>query len=155
MKKKNPEKLHIAKLLKCVQTNPRLFQEKEATFIVGLTATEISNAKRFIYENAFVTKIKQDLKLTAEGLEFINNNPAVSWADGENPKRPNTNLEYLKLEKQPATLSKAIRQLAEHLLEGIEIKQYSMEHNIYREIFNKHSIFSQVRIDAKNILRKI
>lgn len=152
MKKKNPENLHIAKLLKCVQTNPRLFQEKDVTFIVGLTATEISNTKRFIFENALATRIKQDLKLTDEGQKFIKNNPAVSWADGENPKRPNTNLEYLKLEKQPATLSKAIRQLAEHLLECIEMKQYSMEHNIYREIFNKHSIFSQVRIDAKKYL---
>lgn len=154
MKRNYPEKKLITKVLKLIQENPYLLSEKDVNYIVGASSTEIINIKKYIINQGLATRIKNFFQLTDAGLEFLKNNPYESWCNKEYPKRPNTNLEYLKAEIQPAILSKAIRRLAEHLLEGKDIKLYSMEHNIYREIFTDPSVFTNIRTDAKKYLEQ-
>lgn len=152
MENKTPESFCITKVLKQLKKNPQLFKEKDLSFIVGLTLTEISKVKKYIFKNDLATRIKQDIILTDAGAKFLNENHVTSWTDGENSKRPSVNLEYLKLEKQPPTLTKAIRMLARHMLEDEALKPYSMEHNIYREILSKNSICRQICQDAKKYI---
>lgn len=152
--KKNPENLHITKLLLCLKDNPRLFQNQDLNFIVGLTSTEVSKAKRYIFTNNLATRVKQDVILSDSGFKFIYENQFQPWADSENPYRPDINLEYLKLAKHPPTLTKAIRCLADYFFSGKELKPYSMEANIYKEVFMEHSPCDNLRTEVINCISK-
>lgn len=152
MEKKKVNTLHITKLLTHLKNNPHLFQEKDLNFIVGLTSTEIANAKKVIFGNTLATRFKQDVILSDAGLQFIKKNPLNHWSTEEYPNRPEINLEYLKLEKHPPTLTKAIRQLAVYLLEGGCLKPYSMEENIYREIFSEKSSCNKLCTEVKDFI---
>lgn len=152
MGKTHSVKSHITKLLMCLRKKPKLFLDKDITFITGLTSTEITNAKRFIFENTLATRIKQNVILSDDGLDFIKKHPINSWSTEDYPNRPEINLEYLKLEKHPPTLTKAVRQLAGYLLEDGNLKPHSMENNIYREIFSEKSSCNKLCIEAKDFI---
>lgn len=69
----------------------------------------------------------------------LKENPLKSWCCKELPNRPEINLEYLKLDKMPPILTKAIRCLARHLLEGGELKENSTESYLMQELLSESS----------------
>ena len=148
MKKTNPENLYVSKLLLLLKHNPSLFQNKDLNFIAGLTSTEVSNAKKYIFANNLASRVKHGVILSDSGLKFIDENRFRPWADSENPYRPDINLEYLKLPEHPPALTKAIRCLADYLLANKELKPYSTEANIYKEIFMEKSSCDKLRLEA-------
>lgn len=117
---------HLNKLLYCIKKDAKLFQSKEVNFIIGLTNSQIKELKRFAITNGFIIQKKQEFFLAEKGDLFLRNNPFESWKNSKFPKRPELNLEYLKEEKPTATVTKAIRNLARHLLDGEVLKPYSM-----------------------------
>ncbi len=109
---------HLNKLLAKIDATPQLFKQPDINFIVGLTNTQIKELKKEALAQGLIKETKREYYLTDDGKEYLHKNPVMSWCSSEFPKRPEINLEYLKLEKAPPTLTRAIRLLAKHLLEG-------------------------------------
>lgn len=137
--------LFLNKLLKGIKGDPTIFKDPKINFILGLTNSQIKELKRFATINEFIIQKKQEFFLTAKGELFLINNPIKSWQNSEFPKRPELNLEYLKEEKPPATVTKAMRNLARHLLDGEALKPYSMESFIQEELLSENSNFKDLR----------
>ena len=144
--------LFLNKLLNVVKDNPKLFKEPRIGFILGLTNTQIKDLKKFATANNLITQQKQEYFLTDPGTEYLETHPIESWCSQEFPKRPELNLEYLKLEKMPATVTKAVRNLARHLLDGEELKQNSMEDFIQEELLSETSAFNPITEDIEKSL---
>ncbi len=66
--------------------------------------------------------------------------------------RPEINLEYLKLDKAPPTLTKAIRCLARHLIENEELKEYSTEHYLVKELLCTNSNCKDIKMEIEEYL---
>lgn len=130
---------YLNKLLVCVEKDPTIFRKSNLNFIVGLTNTQIKDLKKYAITNELIKEEKRDFFLTAKGQEYLKENPVKSWCCEEYPQRPEINLEYLKLDKMPPTLTKAIRCLARHLLEGEELKENSTESYLMQELLSENS----------------
>lgn len=125
---------HLNKLLACVEKDSSIFKKDDINFIVGLMNTQIKELKKYAITNELIKENKKEFFLTSKGREYLLNNPVISWCSNDFPLRPQINLEYLKLEKMPPTLTKAIRCLARHLLEGESLKENSTESYLYKEL---------------------
>ena len=130
---------HLNKLLKNVEKESTIFKNPDLNFILGLTNTQIKDLKKFAIQNELIYEEKKEFFLTQKGKEYIAQNPIKSWCSKEFPKRPEINLEYLKLEKMPPILTKAIRCLARHLLENEDLKENSTESFLVRELLAENS----------------
>lgn len=130
---------YLNKLLVCVEKDPTIFRKSNLNFIVGLTNTQVKDLKKYAITNELIKEEKRDFFLTAKGQEYLKENPIQSWCCEEYPQRPEINLEYLKLDKIPPTLTKAIRCLARHLLEGKELKENSTESYLMQELLSENS----------------
>ena len=130
---------HLNKLLKNVEKESTIFKNPDLNFILGLTNTQIKDLKKFAIQNELIYEEKKEFFLTQKGKEYIAQNPIKSWCSPEFPKRPEINLEYLKLEKMPPILTKAIRCLARHLLENEDLKENSTESFLVRELLAENS----------------
>lgn len=137
--------LFLNKLLRGVKNDPTIFKNPKMNFILGLTNAQIKELKRFATTNEFIIQNKQEFFLTEKGDLFLKNNPFESWQNSEFPKRPELNLEYLKEEKSTATVTKAIRNLARHLLDGEALKPNSMEAFIQEELLSENSNFRDLK----------
>lgn len=144
--------LFLNKLLNGVKDNPKLFKEPRIGFILGLTNTQIKDLKKFATANNLITQQKQEYFLTDPGIKYLETHPIESWCCQEFPKRPELNLEYMKLEKMPATVTKAVRNLARHLLDGEELKQNSMEDFIQEELLSETSAFKPLTQEFEELL---
>lgn len=133
--------LFLNKLLKGVKDDPLIFRNPKIGFVLGLTSSQIKELKKFALSNCFIKQQKQEYYLTIFGEDYLNSHPIQSWRTDEFPKRPELNLEYLKEEKTPATVTKAIRSLARHFLDGEELKPNSMEEFIQVELLAENSKF--------------
>lgn len=142
----------LNKLLKRIGEEPTIFRNPKINFILGLTTSQIKELKKFAILNGFILQKKQEYFLTSKGEIYLKNNPIQSWKNKEFPKRPDLNLEYLKEEKTPATVTKAIRNLARHLLDGESLKENSMEEFIQEELLNKNSKFRGLIEEIENYL---
>ena len=96
---------HLNKLLKNVEKESTIFKNPDLNFILGLTNTQIKDLKKFAIQNELIYEEKKEFFLTQKGKEYIAQNPIKSWCSPEFPKRPEINLEYLKLEKNNGSLS--------------------------------------------------
>lgn len=130
---------HLNKLLKNVEKESTIFKNPDLNFILGLTNTQVKDLKKFAIDNEFIKEEKKEFFLTSKGKEYLAQNPIKSWCSKEFPKRPEINLEYLKLEKMPPILTKAIRCLARHLLENEDLKENSTESFLVRELLAENS----------------
>lgn len=130
---------YLNKLLLCVEKDSTIFKNQDLNFIVGLTNTQIKDLKKHAITNELIKEEKKEYFLTEKGRDYLKDNPFESWCSDEFPKRPEINLEYLKLDKMPPTLTKAIRCLARHLLEGEELKQNSTESYLVKELLSDDS----------------
>lgn len=86
------------------------------------------------------------------GTEYLETHPIESWCSEAFPHRPELNLEYLKDEKTPATVTKAVRNLARHLLDGEELKPNSMEDFIQEELLSETSAFKPLTQEFEELL---
>lgn len=152
MRKKGVHMQYLQKLLKAVEDDPKLFQNPDVNYILGLTTTQVKELKKFAVSENLIAEQKRLFTLTIFGKEYLEQNPIISWVDEENPKRPDVNLEYLKLEKAPPTLTKAIRLLAKHLLEGEDLKENSTEHYLVRELLCSKSVCTDVKKEIENFV---
>lgn len=119
--------LYLNKLLSNIKENPSIFKHPDIIIILGLTNSQIKELKKQALENQLITQSKSEYYLTPKGEEYLKLNPIKTWATKEFPQRPEINVESLKEEKAPATLTKAIRLLAKHLLQNEELKECSLE----------------------------
>ncbi len=145
---------HLNKLLYCVKKDSSIFKRPDLNFIVGLTNTQIKDLKKFAIANEFIKEDKKEFFLTEKGQKYLTENPLKSWCCNEFPKRPEINLEYLKLEKMPPILTKAIRCLARHLLENEELKENSIESYLMKELLSENSTCKNIKNEIeKYVLR--
>ena len=124
---------YLNKLLFCVEKNSKFFKNPDLNYVVGLTNTQIKDLKKYAVVN---------------GLE----NPVQSWCDKAFPNRPEINLEYLKLEKMPPILTKAMRCLARHLLEGEELKEHSNESYLKQELLSDNSTCKKIQCEIEEYI---
>jgi len=126
--------------------------KKDLNFTVGLTSTQIKDLKKQALNESLIYEQKREYFLTESGEKYLLQNPVISWCNDEYPKRPEVNLEYLKLDKAPPTLTRAIRLLAKHLLENEELKENSTEHFLVRELLCSCSACKEVQKGIENYL---
>lgn len=143
--------LFLNKLLLGIKNDFHIFKNEKVNYILGLTNSQMKELKKFALENEFISQKKQEFFLTKKGEIYLESHPIVSWNNEDFPKRPNLNLEYMKIEKTPATVTKAIRNLAKHLLDGEELKPDSVEDCIKQEILSENSNFKDLKIETEKL----
>ena len=143
---------HLAKLLTAIKQDSNLFKNPDVNFILGLTSTQVKELKKRAIAEGLIERNKQEYVLTKAGEQYIDEVPIVSWTDKTNFKRPEINLEYLKLEKTPPTITKAIRCLARHLLEDEELKENSIEHYLVRELLCSRSACAKIKKEVEKFV---
>ena len=136
----------LNKFLKRIEENPTIFKNPKINYLFGLTTSQIKELKKYALSNGLIEQRKQEYHLTENGKIYLKNNPIKGWGD-DFPKRPELNLEYLKQEKMPATVTKAIRNLARHLLDGEELRENSMEKFIFEELLSEKSAFKHLSME--------
>ena len=135
---------NLNKLLLKIAENPRLFKANEIVLILGLTSTQIKNLKKYALENQLITQSKQEYFLTEDGKKYIKKNPIKIWTDENFPLRPNINVELLKEDKFMPNMTKAIRNLAKNILEHQELKAYSLETAILKDLERCDNLFKEI-----------
>lgn len=143
---------HLNKLLSCIEKEPTIFKNPDLNYIVGLTNTQVKDLKKYAITNEFIKEEKKAFFLTQKGKKYLQENPIISWCSKEFPKRPEINLEYLKLDKMPPVLTKAIRCLARHLLEGEELKENSIEAYLKRELLSDNSVCIKLKKEIEDYI---
>ena len=143
---------YLNKLLSCVEKDSTIFKNPELNFILGLMNTQIKDLKKYAISNELIKEEKKEFFLTEKGKTYLKENPIQSWCSKEFPKRPEINLEYLKLDKMPPTLTKAIRCLARYLLEGEELKENSTESYLMKELLSENSACKNLRDEIEKFI---
>ena len=143
---------YLNKLLVCIEKDSKIFKNTDVNFIVGLTNTQIKDLKKYAVTNELIKEDKKEYFLTPKGQNYLKENPIQSWCCKEYPKRPEINLEYLKLDKMPPILTKAIRCLARHLLEGEELKDNSIESYLIRELLSDNSTCKNIKNEIEEYI---
>lgn len=143
---------HLAKTLTAIKKDSKLFQNPDINYILGLTSTQVKELKKTAIAEGLIEGHKREFNLTKAGEQYINEVPIISWVDEINSKRPEINLEYLKLEKTPPTLTRAIRLLARHLLENEELKENSTEHYLVKELLCSRSTCAKIKNEIEKFV---
>lgn len=134
---------HLNKLLFHIESTPELFKQKDIGFILGLTNTQIKDLKKSAIENGFIVELQRQFYLTDLGKTYIQEHPFTPSG---------VNLEYLKFEKMPPILTKAIRCLARHLLENEELKEHSIETYLTQELLSGNSNCKNLREEIEKYI---
>lgn len=143
---------YLTKILIAIKKDSNLFKNPVVNFILGLTTSQVKELKKTAITEGLVEEHKREFTLTKAGEQYINEVPIISWVDEINNKRPEVNLEYLKLEKTPPAVTKAIRCLARHLLEGEELKEHTTEHYLIKELLCSCSACSEIKREIKKFV---
>lgn len=139
--------LYLNKLLKGIKENPAIFKLPQIILVLGLTNTHIKDLKKYALENNFIIQTKQGYFLTSLGEDYLKNNPIKEMEIKSLNSVVNVNLEYLKEEKTPSILTKAIRLLAKHLIEKQPLKEFSLEQALLEEVKNNYDLFSKIELN--------
>ena len=142
--------IYLNKFLTKIKENPAILKSEKSILLLGLSASQIKGLKKYALENLLIQADKDGCFLTKKGEEYLEENPIVSWASGELRLRPEIKVEYLKEEKIPAILTKAIRLLAKHLIEKENLKENSLEHALLEDVKNSVKLISQLEKDILN-----
>ena len=142
--------LYLNKFLNEIKNNPVLLKSPHIILTLGISNSQIKELKKYALENQLITQSKIESNLTAKGEEYLAQNPILAWATKYFPERPNVNVEYLKLEKTPAVLTKAIRHLAKHLIEKAQLKEFSLEHALLLDIQNCKNLKTKIEDNILN-----
>lgn len=146
--------LYLNKLLAKIKETPSIFKNPNIILILGLTNSQIKDLKKYALENQFITQSKQEYYLTEKGEEYLVKNPKKTWATSEYPLRSEVNFEYLKEEKTPSVLTKAIRNIAKHFLEDLPLKEFSPEQAILEDMKKCQNLSSKIESDILSGKRK-
>lgn len=144
--------LFLNKLLLGIKDDSFIFKNPQINYILGLTNSQTKELKKFALENEFIIQKKQEYLLTKKGEYYLETHPIVSWKNEDFPKRPDLNLEYMKIEKTPATVTKALRNLAKHLLDSENLKENSMEAYIKEDILSPKSDFQYLQKEMEDLI---
>ena len=142
--------LYLNKLLSGIEKDSQLFKSKDLISVLGISSTQIKDLKKFAIEQELIKTSKDRAELTSKGIDYLLKNPIKSWCSKDFPLRPEVNLEYLKEEKTPSILTKAIRNFAKHLLEGQELKTPSIEFALYNDAKKFNKLISEFEKDILN-----
>lgn len=146
------EKQHITKILLQLNNNPHLFKNKNINFETGLTSTDLNKIKKIVKDEKLVNINKDDYFVTEKGFNFIKSNPIEKWKREPYKYRYETNLEYLKLEKTPSTVTRAINVLSQYFLENTPLKENSVEYNILLEISSDNEDLKILKDDIEKFI---
>lgn len=139
--------LYLNKLLAVIRENSKIFKSPDVVLTLGITATQIKELKKYAQENQFIVQDKQDFHLTFKGEEYLKNYPLQHWATNEYDLRPSINVEYLKEDKIPSVLTKAIRLIARYFIEGEPLKEFSLEQALYKDLNSCEKIITIIEKD--------
>ena len=142
--------LYLNKLLSRIKKDSKIFKNPQIIFELGLTGTDIKNLKKYALENQLITQVKQECFLTEEGEKYLVKNTTPKSKSQDFTLRPELNVEYLKEEKTPAVLTKAIRAYTKFLIENIEMKENSLENALQNDIKNCKKLYSALEADILN-----
>ena len=142
--------LYLNKLLDELKKDSKIFKDPKVILRLGLTATDIKNLKKYALENQLITQVKQEYFLTEEGEKYLVTNTPPKSKSQDFTLRPELNVEYLKEEKTPAVLTKAIRAYAKFLIENVEMKENSLENALQNDIKNCKKLYSALEADILN-----
>ena len=141
--------LYLNKLLYCIKKHPNLFTLSNVCFVTGLIKNQLTVLRHFATSNGLICAAdkRKHYILTELGEKYLACNPLI-----KNNSLPDTNLEYLKVEKTPAIVIRAIRQLAKHMIDNEEIKQDSVENYIKCEILAEGSKFAKATAEIEDFI---
>ena len=150
---------NVYRMLSCVRDDAKFFLREDAPYFCGLAKTKMQELKKYlIYEN-FLEERKREYFLTEKGKEFLNRvfdeettNEIKFGFRKVYEKTPVIICDALTKEKAPASLTRAIRLLAKHLVEGDELRKNSAEEFLYREILADGASCRSVRFEMENYL---
>lgn len=153
---------YLNKFLYVLKQDSKILKSEKVNFVLGLTTSSIKDLKKCAIDNKLIKQTKNGYDLTLDGENYLISNPLCSWSNNDFPLRPNVNLEYLKEEKISRSLIKIIRNLAKNLINGEEIKIYSLEQLLVNDIENAQElmkmfsmdILSEKRVSIENIYNK-
>lgn len=130
---------YLNKLLFAVKNDAEIFRKPDINYRLGLTASQVKELKKEAITKGFILLSKHNFYLSESGELYLKENPIISWCNNEFPNRPEINQEYLKLDKMPPILTKAIRNIEKHFINNEEIKENSIEYNILKELLEDNS----------------
>ena len=117
--------LYLNKFLAVIKENPLIFKSPDIIQKLGITSTQIKDLKKHALENQLISQEKQKTILTSKGENFLAENPLEKWCSKEFSLRPEIIVEYLKEDKAPAVLTRAMRLLAKHYIDKEPLKDNS------------------------------
>lgn len=142
--------LYLNKFLNAIKKDSQIFKRKNIVNILGITFTEIKKLKKYALENELIIQNKKGIFLSDLGEQYLTQNPFINWDIEKYNLRPRINVEYFKEEKCSPVLKKAIRNLAKHLIEQEEIKQFSLEEALIEDIKNCENLILIIQKEILN-----
>ena len=144
--------LYLNKLLKILNEDPLIFKDENLVTTLGLSLSHIKNLKKYALENELITQSKQEYFLTPKGNKYLNSDNSDKKYS---PIFQNINTEYLKEEKIPSILTKAIRNLAKYYIENQVLKNNSLEESLNKDINNCNDLFAELEQKLLNSQRNL
>lgn len=139
--------LYLNKFLAVIKENPLIFKSPDIIQKLGITSTQIKDLKKHALENQLILQEKQKTILTSKGENFLAENPLEKWCSKEFSLRPEIIVEYLKEDKAPAVLTRAMRLLAKHYIDKEPLKDNSLEKALYNDINNATKLYEKIKSD--------
>ena len=142
--------LYLNKLLLGIKKDSLLFKSPEIVLKLGISSSQIKELKKYALENQLITQQKQEFTLTTLGEDYLVKNPIENLQVKSPLQAPNINVEYLKLEKTPAILTKAIRALGRYFIEKENLKEFSLEQALFEDIKRNEKLKLKIEKDILN-----
>lgn len=142
--------LYLNKLLLGIKKDSLLFKSSEIVLKLGISSSQIKELKKYALENQLITQQKQEFTLTTLGEDYLVKNPIENLQVKSPLQAPNINVEYLKLEKTPAILTKAIRALGRYFIEKENLKEFSLEQALFEDIKRNEKLKLKIEKDILN-----
>ena len=142
--------LYLNKLLLGIKKDSLLFKSPEIVLKLGISSSQIKELKKYALENQLITQQKQEFTLTTLGEDYLVKNPIENLQVKSPLQAPNINVEYLKLEKTPAILTKAIRALGRYFIEKEDLKEFSLEQALFEDIKRNEKLKLKIEKDILN-----
>ena len=142
--------LYLNKFLIKIKENSDILKSEKSVFLLGLSATQIKELKKFALKNLLIQIDKNGCFLTKKGEKYLVENSLKNAVSDKKDFYQKVNVEYLKEEKTPSILTKAIRLLARHLIEKEDLKENSLESALLEDIKSLAKLISQIEKDILN-----
>ena len=150
---------NVFRMLSCVRDDEKFFLRGDASYFCGLAKTKMNDLRKYLLREGFLQEKKREYFLAEKGEEFLSrvfddktmNEIKFGFVDVYE-KTPVIISDALTQKKTPPTLSRAIRLLAKHLVEGEELKEHSPESFLHRELLGDSSTCLAIKADIEEFL---